>query len=142
MAELQYPADLTADLPHPVGINRTYRSGRHGWYKTAPARAWEDASLLALRAAGFRPLPPGEHSIHLDLVLRTRRLDLDAPLKLVIDVVAKALGVDDRCLQELRVQKLVVARPAEQSLEVRVSMARQERAASEIRLATHQGAES
>ncbi len=124
MAEMQYPAEFTADLPHPVGINRTYRSGRHGWYKTAPARAWEDAALLALRAAGFRPLPAGEHSIHLDLVLRTRRLDLDAPLKLVIDVVAKALDVDDRCVQALRVEKVVVGKREEQGLEVHVSTER------------------
>lgn len=109
---------VSATLPHPPGINATYRSGRGRWYKTARARQWQQDALLLLRAAGIRTLPAGSYWLALALTLCTVRLDADAPLKLVIDTVAEALGIDDRCVGLFVVRKLPVRSRAAQRLHV------------------------
>ena len=115
--------DLHCVLPAtPGGVNHLYRYVRAGptstrVYKTAAAVGWEQESGLLLRAAGFRPLPAGAYWIGLQLVIHTTRLDIDAPIKLVIDAICGALAVDDRYVGALRVVKLP-AKPAEQRVEV------------------------
>lgn len=115
---------LSATLAHPVGVNGLWRYARAGRnvvrvYKTAEARAWEQAALLDLRAAGFRTLPEGVYWLAIDLHLYTVALDLDAG-KIVLDTIAVALAVDDRWVGELIVHKTRVHHRAEQRLDVRV----------------------
>lgn len=110
---------LYAVLPHPPGINRTYRSTRGGrWYKTDSAAIWQEQAALHLRLAGFKPQPAGTYYLSLSLVLVTCRLDLDAPLKLAIDAVSRALCVDDRWLGTLAAVKLPATGQDDQRLEV------------------------
>jgi hypothetical protein len=78
--------------------------------------------MLALRRAGFRLQPAGCYWIAVELRLFTIALDLDAPIKLCLDVVEGALGIDDRWIGWLTDLKVLVARRAEQRLEVEVSV--------------------
>ena len=57
-------------------------------------------------------------TLSLSCALYTIRLDADAPLKLVVDTVAAALGIDDRQLGALVVRKIPVRRRADQRLEL------------------------
>jgi len=113
------PIELRAVLPPPPSINATYRSGRGVWYKSVRARAWEEEALLLLRAAGFQAQPLGSYWIGVELTLWTCRLDLDAPIKLVLDTVEEALGINDRWVGRLTVTKLLADHLADQRLELR-----------------------
>lgn len=112
-------------LDHPPGVNRLWRYARIGAgvrvYKTVAAREWENEAMLALRAAGVRALPPGAWWLALSCALHTCRLDADAPLKIVLDVVAAALAVDDRHVGSLAAQKIPVHHRGDQRLELRLS---------------------
>jgi len=108
------PAEYTAILSHPVGVNSLWRAGRSRAgtatiYKTAAARAWSDGALLELRAAGWRPLPEGAYWVHLSCVLVTCRHDIDSCLKQGLDVVAAALEVNDGCIGSLIASKIPAA---------------------------------
>lgn len=94
----------TARLPIPPGINATYKTGSGRFYKGEKAKQWQSDALLLLRAAGFRT-GHADTVLKLDLELGGSRLDLDAPLKLAIDTIAEALGVDDRCLVRLEIRR-------------------------------------
>lgn len=116
--------ELHAILPHPVGINGTYRIGRRPngqpvLYKSARASSWQDDALLYLRRAGFRRLPPGHYFVALHCGLFTKRLDLDAPLKLLIDTVAEALGINDRDVGALTATKIHGPRGSEERIELK-----------------------
>jgi hypothetical protein len=78
--------------------------------------------MLALRAAGFRTQPDGCYWIGVEMSLYTIALDVDAPIKLVLDTIEGALGVDDRWTGRLTVSKVVVAHRADERLEVQVSV--------------------
>jgi len=116
--------ELRATLPLPPGINHTYRAGRgrHGdcarVYLTPAAREWTQSALLTLRAAGWRRLPTGMWWLSLDVTLVMIRHDIDAPVKALLDVVAAALGVDDRQVGHLDVIKVRAGSPADKRLEV------------------------
>lgn len=118
------PVLIRARLPHPPGINATYRAGQGRVYMTPAAKAWKDAAVLLLRAAGARSQPPGEYRLGVHLALCTRRLDLDAPIKLALDAIATVLGLDDRCIDCLTMVKVEAATPAAQHLDVSVIVER------------------
>lgn len=117
-------AEYSAALPHPPGINATYRVGRFAGsscvYKTAPARTWDQDAFLLLRAAGWKPLPEGAYWLHVRCTLFTCRLDIDAPLKATLDIVAAALGVNDSCIGSLLATKVPATSRADQRLELLV----------------------
>jgi hypothetical protein len=113
--------ELEATLPYPAGgVNRLYRSDRGRVHKSAAARQWQWQALGILEAAGLRP--SGEWCIRLDYELFACRggLDLDSPIKAVVDVVAAGCRVDDRHLTELRGWLHRVKHRREQRLRVRV----------------------
>ncbi len=120
------PDELTAILPAPPGVNSIWRTGRRRdgvsirVYKTPRARAWDEQAILLLRAAGWRPLPPGLYWVALCCTVFTCRLDIDAPLKALLDVVASALGVDDACIGALSAVKMPATARADQRLELQV----------------------
>src|SRR5947209_15723957 len=107
---------LSASLPAAVGVNRLYGRGRQGLYKSRAAVMWTMSALVRLRLAGFRTQPEGVYWIEIDLDVRTIALDIDAPLKLAIDVVSLALGIDDRWVGRLGVRKVRVRQRADQRL--------------------------
>lgn len=103
-------------LHHPPGVNLIWRTGRGRVYKSASAVKWDQDAMILLRAAGWRPLPPGHYWLALGCVLHTVRHDIDSCLKLALDAVAAALGVDDACIGALSVAKVPVGTRAEQRL--------------------------
>jgi Holliday junction resolvase RusA-like endonuclease len=114
--------DLMATLSHPPSVNRRWRATGGGarWFLTDAARAWGDAAILALRGAGWRPLPPAPHYwIGLHIELSTCRTDVDNALKATLDAVAGALSVDDATVGALTVLKRNVHRRADQGLLIR-----------------------
>lgn len=112
-----------AMLPPPPGVNRTYGVARSGhWYMSDRARQWEQDAMLALRASGFRTQPAGVYWIAVELVLYSISLDIDAPIKLVLDTVEAALGIDDRWIGRLSVVKVPVPHRTEQQLQVVTSL--------------------
>lgn len=114
---------LQATLRAAPGVNATYRTARSGhWYLSNRAQQWEQDAMLALRAAGFRTQPDGCYWIGVEMSLYTIALDVDAPIKLVLDTIEGALGVDDRWTGRLTVSKVVVAHRADERLEVQVSV--------------------
>lgn len=119
------PGEMVARLTHPPGVNHLWRYARAGRtkvrvYKTGEARRWEAASLLSLRAAGFRRLPPGAYRLAVEAELYTIALDVDAPAKIVLDLLEVALGVSDSQVYELTLRKTRVHHRIEQHLDVRV----------------------
>lgn len=114
--------ELQAVLPPAPGVNALYgysRIGQNGTrvYRTARAEEWAQWAHLLLRAAGFRSLQDKPCWISLELIVYTTRLDIDAPLKIVLDAVQEALCMDDRYVGELHVVK-IPAKPADQRLEI------------------------
>jgi hypothetical protein len=115
--------ELEATLPYPAGgVNRLYRSDRGRVHKSAAARQWQQEASATLKASGLRPLPPGDWRIRLDYELFACRggLDLDSPIKTLVDVVAAGCRVDDRHLAELRGRLHRVKHRREQRLRVRI----------------------
>jgi len=114
--------EYRASLPHPVGVNAIWRAGRFAGscriYKTPPAVKWDTDALFSLRAAGWRPLPEGKYWLHLNAVLYTVRHDIDSCLKLTLDVVAAALGVNDGCIGSLLVTKVSVKTKVDERIEL------------------------
>lgn len=79
---------------------------------------WEQDAMLHLRAAGFRPQPRGTYWLGIDITLFTSSLDCDAPAKAIVDIVSKALSVDDSALGQLTITKHIVQNRNEQRVEV------------------------
>lgn len=136
------PKVFRATLPHPVGVNRTYRIGynrktrKYTFIKSKKAGSWEDAALIVLKGSGFTQQPEGMYWCSIHLTLYTSRLDIDSPIKATLDLIMKALsreelrgntkkvysGVEDRFNGELVVHKVFVTPQAEQRLEVEVEV--------------------
>src|SRR3972149_8241758 len=88
---------LEVFVPGPiVGLNQTYKTGRGRFYKSAEATSWASAAALIIGAeAGEASWFDGGADFSLSLTLSRIRHDIDAPLKLVQDVLADKLGFDD-----------------------------------------------
>lgn len=116
----------TVSLPPAPSVNHLYGYARQGIhtrvYRTARAVNWSNDALLLLRAGGCRTVPPGSYWIAVSLTVRTRRLDVDAPVKLTLDVLADALGIDDRMVGALHVCKVPVATRAGEGLDLVVDV--------------------
>ena len=80
----------------PPGINRTYGKGRGRVYLTHEARAWSKGAALVIGAEagkiGWKDYG-GEYEIQ--ITMYGSRLDVDAPVKLILDTVTRKLGFDD-----------------------------------------------
>jgi len=87
-------------------------------YKAREAVRWDQDAFLLLRAAGWKPLPEGKYWVHLRCTLFTCRLDIDAPLKAVLDIVASALEVNDAYVGSLIATKVPVKVKTDQRLEL------------------------
>lgn len=116
------PSQLTATLPHPIGLNDTYKIGRGRFYMAAPARKWQQDAFILMRAAGWRPLPEGLYWLHLTATLFTVRHDIDSPVKTMLDVVASVLEVDDSSIGSLVVTKGAAMSKDDQRLDLLVKI--------------------
>ena len=103
----------------PPGNNHMYchtRDGRH--FLTAAAQTWlKLAALMTIRCKSaycWRD-PGGEFEVH--IWHSDQRKDIDAPIKIVLDGVFKALGLNDH-----RINRLIVERITSETPTVRVEI--------------------
>lgn len=82
----------------PPGINSTYgiKKGSKGLYKEDEATNWATkASYVIGSAAGNQGWEDQSKYYSIEIIFSHPRLDVDAPIKLVIDTVAQKLGFND-----------------------------------------------
>ncbi len=80
----------------PPGINRMYGKGRGRVYLTHEARKWaKDAALIIGAEAGRTGWEDSGGEYEIEIIMYGSRLDVDAPIKLVIDTLTRKLGFDD-----------------------------------------------
>lgn len=112
---------FSATLPLPPRINATYRTTRHGGFYSAPeAKLWRENAYYILHAAGWRSLPQSTTALAIEYTMyvgKTR--DAESSVKILVDAIAEALGVDDRIVTDIVIHK-VVAPKAEWRVEVEV----------------------
>jgi Holliday junction resolvase RusA-like endonuclease len=104
----------------PPALNHAYTPTARGPRLTAGARAWQEGAALALRAAVRHPASDRRARLVVRVTLTSPRplsFDVDGRLKLILDALSTALGVDDRYVMSLAVTK---ARGAPASTRVQV----------------------
>ena len=80
----------------PPGINRMYGKGRGRVYLTHEARKWaKDASFIIGAEAGRTGWEDFGGKYEIEIITYGSRMDVDAPVKLIIDTVTRKLGFDD-----------------------------------------------
>src|ERR1039458_3754800 len=94
---------ISVDLPYPVGVNRVTRFDRGRAHKATEAREWQESAARHLLLAGMRRLEPGEYRVRIEYTLYACNggLDLDAPLKLLMDTIELSLGISDAYVVEI-----------------------------------------
>ena len=89
--------DLVVDIPVlPPGINETYSIGKGRMYKTSKAKHWENKAALivgsTIATTGWE-YEGGTYAI--EVLVYNSRYDVDAPIKLIIDMLTRKIGIDD-----------------------------------------------
>lgn len=90
-------------LPYPPGTNRLWRNARGRMIPSSEALAWKREAAWRAQAAGVRPITG---PVAVELVLHPRltakgrasrtRLDLDAPIKPLLDALNGVAYADDK----------------------------------------------
>lgn len=98
----------------PPGINQTYGikgdrgKGQKGLYKTPEATNWATkASYIIGNAAGNQGWEDQSKYYSIEIIFSHPLLDVDAPIKLIIDTVAQKLNFSDRRIVEQSSRKIV-----------------------------------
>ena len=82
---------------NPPGINQTYGYGQGRVYMTDVARSWsEGAAFIVGSEAGMQNWEDIFDYYQIFIKFNNWNLDVDAPIKLVIDTVTRKLGFDDK----------------------------------------------
>lgn len=104
-------AEFSVELPLPPSVNRTYRTTKGGgFYRSAEATAWLERAVWIIQAAAPRHLYP-DALLAIEVTVHSQaRRDIDAGIKILLDGVAAAVGIDDSRVMELRVTKHVAPR--------------------------------
>lgn len=86
----------------PPGINATYGvncKSRQKVYKTKEAKQWEKDAIMPIRSAansvGF-VVDPKKDKLIISIVMQGSGHDVDAPIKMIVDTVARTLCFDDK----------------------------------------------
>ncbi len=115
---------FTATLPLPPSINRTYafNAAQKRFYSNPPVKQWKQNAYDLLMAAGWKPLPPGNWTLAIHLVMHIPEpRDVDSGSKVIQDVLCRRLGVDDRYVFDFRAQKVVTPAKRDQHFQVWVT---------------------
>lgn len=104
-------ANFSIHIPlDPPGINDTYKisskSGKAEMYKSAEANLWSaQAALLIGAKAGESNWVDDSQHYELSIIFTNWRLDIDAPIKLVVDCLSQKLGFNDNRITKLTIEK-------------------------------------
>lgn len=96
-------------LPYPVGSNRLWRNAKGRTVVSPEALAWKQEARLRAQAAGVRPI---SGPVAVELVLHPKmtvkgqanktRLDLDAPIKPLLDALQGVAYANDKQVTQIR----------------------------------------
>lgn len=105
---------ITVTTPPPLSLNNAYTNGRNGRrVLTKEARRYkrdiEAATLAAWYAAGRPAIDPrGLYAVEIAVYFTdNRRRDLDNQIKLMLDSVCGALGIDDSRVWRICIERRV-----------------------------------
>ena len=121
---VEWPTEpfFKATMPLPPGLNSTYKTGKGIFYSSAESKAWKEEALVHLNAfknanhkivgaifhsgtkfGGNRKVPL---ELHIDFYFPTLwKRDVDGGIKIVQDIVFKALNLNDNLVKRLIVEK-------------------------------------
>jgi Holliday junction resolvase RusA-like endonuclease len=105
---------LRLQLPVPPSVNHVYRIGRYGnQYRNPAVTAIEGERVITIRqimrANGFHPVVPVRLEVALYWNQTKVRRDLDNILKVLLDHLSKAMGVDDSMFYDIHLRKFTSA---------------------------------
>lgn len=100
--------------PNPPGINETYKIGKNKktdkrfFYKSEVATAWAaDAALQIGAQAGLQNWEDISDYYQISIIFTNFNLDVDAPLKLCLDVLSQKLGFNDNRIMKASIEKII-----------------------------------
>lgn len=98
-------------------------------YNTSRHNTWSQRAMLELRAQGWQTLPAGaDYALSIELTIVAER-DVDNPLEAILDLVEKALGINDRQFDELHSRRRDADPEEESYVSLRVTATRRALAA-------------
>lgn len=111
----------------PPGINETYKIGNGHLYKSEKAKSWENDAALIIGSEAQDWMDDSEF-YEIDIILQNTRTDVDASIKLMIDVLSNKLGFNDnrilrQCSEKVKSDEkgvFIILRNYEKSREVKL----------------------
>ena len=91
----------------PLSVNRAYKGRR---FRTNEYDKYERALLVQLPNIEIKPFP---QSVHFEFGFSNSCQDIDGPVKLVLDILQKKYGFNDRDIYELTIRKILTKKGQE-----------------------------
>ncbi len=91
----------------PLSINEAFRGRR---FKSPAYTNYEAELLYALPA---KKLPAAPYSVYMEFGFSNKASDLDNPCKILIDVMQKKYGFNDKEVYEIKLKKVIVPKGRE-----------------------------
>ena len=88
----------------PCSVNNAWQGRR---FKTLEYKQYEKNLLLILPQ---KKIPQGKLKIKFEIGFSNKNSDIDNPIKLIIDIMQKKWGFNDRQIYELIIKKVIVKR--------------------------------
>lgn len=98
----------------PLSVNKAWQGQR---FKTKAYKIYEKEVLHLLPAL---QLPPAPYKICFEFGFSNKKSDLDNPVKILLDILQKKYGFDDKEIFEMNIKKHIVSKKHEYfSLEIK-----------------------
>ncbi len=102
-------AVLVVTIPaHPPGVNHSYIRSQNHVALTTAARDWIDLAIVLTRTAvsAYRWTDGRAGEFEMHIWHNDRRKDVDAPIKITLDAVCRGLGINDKRVAKLTVERV------------------------------------
>jgi Holliday junction resolvase RusA-like endonuclease len=90
----------------PLSVNEAWQGSR---FKTKKYLSYEKALLLMLPKREIKNV----HTVFIEFGFSSKLADIDNPVKLILDILQKKYGFNDRDITELNVKKTIVKKSEE-----------------------------
>jgi Holliday junction resolvase RusA-like endonuclease len=99
----------------PPTVNHMYTKTRRGVHLTKEARGFRDRTIAEVQATALGEQwfthEQARYRLSIGFTFGNhRRVDIDNRVKALLDAIAAALGFDDKCIDEIRVKRVGVAK--------------------------------
>ncbi len=91
----------------PLSVNQAWKGKR---FKTPKYKAYEKEILLLLKP--FK-VPEGKLSLSMTFGLSSKNADIDNPVKVIVDILQRKYGFNDRMIYEMSLKKIDVSKGSE-----------------------------